>query len=390
MTTPLSSTSLAPPESLADRLPEEWASLLASWGERPYRGLQIFRWIHHRAVFEPDHMTDLPARLRMRLRQEGLRPPLRMVGSQFSHDGTTKLLAELQDGCRAETVLMPQAMLGTSQARTHGRPRKLARPQSEDATLVAQCVSSQVGCAMGCTFCASGLGGLQRQMTAGEIVSQVLLGRAAAPGPARLGGVVFMGMGEPLHNYRAVARSLLLLSHPEGLGLAMRRITVSTCGLVRQIERLGRDFGGQVQLAVSIHGADDATRSRLMPVNRAHPLRDLLGAVRHYPRPGHRVVTIEYTLVKGVNDSSKDAIRLARLLRGSRVNVNLIPMNPVPETGLSGSSGAVVDDFQSQLRKAGIKAFVRKRRGADIGAACGQLALPPQMPPGRVYALPKA
>jgi 23S rRNA (adenine2503-C2)-methyltransferase len=228
---------------------------------------------------------------------------------------------------------------------------------------------------MGCAFCASGLAGLKRNMSAAEIVAQVLLGRAALDETSRLAGIVFMGMGEPLANYPALSRSIALLSHPDGLGMSLRRMTVSTSGLVPEIERLARDFSGQIQLAVSVHASDVDTRTRLMPINKKYPLPELIAAIRRYPLPRRRRLTIEYTLVDGVNDSRDSATSLARLLQGIRCKVNLIPMNPVPDAGLSAPTDDVVESFQRVLRDEGIDTFLRRRRGDDIAAACGQLAL---------------
>jgi 23S rRNA (adenine2503-C2)-methyltransferase len=182
-------------------------------------------------------------------------------------------------------------------------------------------------------------------------------------------------MGEPLHNYNAVARAIRLLSHPEGLGMSLRRVTVSTSGLVPEIDRLAHDFGGQVQLAVSVHASDTTARTRLMPVNKKYPLSELIAAIRRYPVPRRRRLTIEYTLIRGMNDSPEAASTLARLLQGLRAKVNLIPMNPVQGTTLTAPDDDVVERFQRVLRDDGVDTFLRKRKGDDIAAACGQLAL---------------
>jgi 23S rRNA (adenine2503-C2)-methyltransferase len=184
-----------------------------------------------------------------------------------------------------------------------------------------------------------------------------------------------MGMGEPLHNYAAVTRAIRLLSHPEGIGMSLRRVTVSTSGLVTEIDKLARDFGGQVQLAVSVHASDTSVRTRLMPVNKKYPLPELIAAIRRYPVPRRRRLTIEYTLVRDMNDSVDAARTLARLLQGLRAKVNLIPMNPVQGTTLTAPDDDVVDRFQNVLREEGLDTFLRKRKGDDIAAACGQLAL---------------
>ncbi len=240
---------------------------------------------------------------------------------------------------------------------------------------VTQCISTQVGCAMGCVFCASGVAGLKRQLGPEEIVGQVLLGRSLLDEGEELRNVVYMGMGEPLHNYEATARSLRLLTHPDGGGLSTRRVTVSTSGLVPEIARLGQDFGGNIGLAISLHAADDDTRSALMPINRRYPLAELMAALRAYPLRKRRRITIEYTLVAGQNDDVAEAKRLSRLLRGLPVKINVIPMNPIEASTLGPPDEARVLAFQRELIAAGYTCFIRRRRGDDVAAACGQLVL---------------
>jgi 23S rRNA (adenine2503-C2)-methyltransferase len=237
---------------------------------------------------------------------------------------------------------------------------------------------------MGCVFCASGVAGLKRHLGADEIVAQVLVGRARLSPGERLRNVVFMGMGEPLHNYDATACALRLLSHPEGIALSSRRITVSTSGLVPAIARLGADFGGNIGLAVSLHATDDETRSRLMPINQKYPLAALMAALRAYPLPRRRRITIEYTLVAGRNDDAQAAKALAGLLRGLPVKVNLIPMNPIAASPLGPPELPRVLDFQRVLCDAGYSCFIRRRRGDEVSAACGQLALLGARPKVRV------
>jgi 23S rRNA (adenine2503-C2)-methyltransferase len=237
---------------------------------------------------------------------------------------------------------------------------------------------------MGCVFCASGVAGLKRHMGAGEIVAQVIAGRARLEQGERLSNVVFMGMGEPLHNYASTARALRLLTHPEGIALSARRITVSTSGLVPEIARLGEDFAGNIGLAVSLHAADDETRSRLMPINKKYPLPTLMAALRAYPLPRRRRITIEYTLVSGKNDDPGEAKKLVRLLRGIPVKVNLIPMNPISASSLGPPDMNRVLAFQRVLCDAGYSCFIRRRRGDDVSAACGQLALLGAKPKVRV------
>jgi 23S rRNA (adenine2503-C2)-methyltransferase len=368
--------SLTPPGSPIERLPEEWASVLAAWGEPRYRANQVFVWIHGRGVFDPAAMTDLPASLRERLRAEGLASPLTVARTLKAQDGTEKLLFALADGQRIESVLIPRSAVAPDDVYA-----PVAAPgESGAGVAVTQCVSTQVGCAMGCVFCASGLAGLKRQLTASEIVGQVILARGTLRKGARLSGVVFMGMGEPLHNYDALARALVLLTHRAGIALSPRRLTVSTSGLVPAMERLGREFEGKVRLAVSLHAADHATRLRLMPVEKRFAIGELVAAMRAYPLARGARITVEYTLVRGVNDSREAAARLVDLLAGLRVKVNLIPMNPVPGVTLAAPDPAVADAFADVLRAGGIDTFVRRRRGDDIAAACGQLAL--ALPPG--------
>jgi 23S rRNA (adenine2503-C2)-methyltransferase len=237
---------------------------------------------------------------------------------------------------------------------------------------------------MGCVFCASGVAGLKRHMGPDEIVAQVLAGRSRLDEGERVRNVVLMGMGEPLHNYDATVRALRLLTHPEGIALSSRRITVSTSGLVPEIARLGEDFGGNIGLAISLHAADDETRSRLMPINRKYPLAVLMDALRAYPLPRRRRITIEYTLVSGKNDDPSEAKRLAKLLRGLPVKVNLIPMNPIEASTLGPPDLSRVLEFQKVLCDAGYSCFIRRRRGDDVSAACGQLALLGAKPKVRV------
>ncbi|MGB5193839.1 MAG: 23S rRNA (adenine(2503)-C(2))-methyltransferase RlmN [Polyangiales bacterium] len=326
---------------------------MSEWGEPAYRGKQIFDWIHRQGVLDPDEMSNLPKSLRARLQEEGMGWPVEIVSSHEAADRTRKLLLGMPDGERVETVLIPQL---------------------NDDSVVTQCISSQVGCAMGCVFCASGVAGLKRQMSDGEIVAQVLLGRRELGPDRRVRNVVFMGMGEPLHNYDAVARALVLLTHPDGLDLSKRRVTVSTSGLVKQIDQLGRDFNGQVQLAISLHAVRDAARSKIMPVNRKHGLDELTDALRRYPLSKRQRITIEYTLIQGINDSPRDAREMVDLLKGIPVKVNLIPMNPISASDLRAPDQSHVLRFQEELTRRGLSVFVRKTRGDDVAAACGQLA----------------
>jgi len=367
----------SPPHPLV-RTPEEWKVALAAIGERPFRALPIFQWIHRRGVTDAREMTDLPVTLRDRLYEDGLRPVLEVTTVRRSLDDTRKLLVEFADHATVETVLIPAVSGPGSAAALENADAAAADvdDEEEDQTRrVTQCISTQVGCAMGCVFCASGVAGLKRNLGAHEIVSQVLTGRAQLDESERLTNVVLMGMGEPLHNYEQTARALRILTHKDGINLSSRRVTVSTSGLIPEIERLGKDFAGQVTLAISLHATTDERRSALMPINKKYPIGELLDALRRYPLPKRRRITIEYTLVAGQNDSVEESKRLAALLRGIPVKINLIPMNPIEASTLAPPDLAGVLAFQRVLLDAGYSCWIRRRRGDDVSAACGQLAL---------------
>jgi 23S rRNA (adenine2503-C2)-methyltransferase len=365
---------LAPPQTALERLPEEWAEAMVAMGEPKYRGLAVFRWIHERGVIDPEQMTDLPKALRQKLAGEGLLEPLTIAHEHLSDDTTKKLLLRLGDEKEIESVLIPQRTQTEADVVTPDE-EDLVEERATGLAFYTQCISTQVGCAQGCVFCASGQAGLKRNLTAGEIIAQVIVGKRRLGEGERLRNIVLMGMGEPLANYDAVARALVLITHPLGHNLSRRRVTLSTSGLVPQIDKLGEDFGGAIQLAVSLHQVDNERRSALMPINRKYPIEQLLAALKRYPLPKRRRITIEYTLVRGQNDSIDDAKKLVKLLRGLKVKVNLIPMNPIDASTLGPSEFSTVDAFQQQLYDGGIATFVRRRKGADIAAACGQLAL---------------
>lgn len=388
------------------RTPEEWAQEVTRLGKggRAFHGRQVFRWIQARGVTDPQAMTDLPAPLRAALAETGVGSVGEVSDVRRSGDATRKLLVKFADGAVVETVLIPGVTGGPGPLPSPlgGSPATLgdlglqgegddadaaAAPDDDDdealepkadatpVVRVTQCISTQVGCAMGCVFCASGVAGLKRHLGPDEIVAQVLAGKAALDPGEELRNVVFMGMGEPLHNYEATARSLRLLTHPEGIGLSTRKVTVSTSGLVPEIARLGQDFGGNIGLAISLHAADDESRTRLMPINKKYPLPVLMDALRAYPLPRRRRITIEYTLVAGKNDSLAEAKKLVALLRGLPVKVNLIPMNAIQASTLGPPGMDSVLAFQRVLVDAGYSCFIRRRRGDDVAAACGQLAL---------------
>lgn len=360
------------------RLPEDWQAWLETRGEARFRAGQVFRWIHKQAEFSAASMTNLSLGLREALEREGVTPPGAVVDVKRSQDGTRKLLLEFGQGARVECVLIPMTPKNAEDSEylvdTDGEPETEPEPQ----TRVTLCISTQYGCAMGCVFCASGQFGLQRGLGAHEIVFQVLVAKRYLDPGEVLSNLVFMGMGEPLHHYDQTARAVRLITHPDGLSMSARRVTISTVGLPGGIKKLGDDFGGKVGLAVSLHAPDDETRSRIIPMNQRYPVAKLLSALRAYPLPKRRRITIEYTLIAGVNDTRAHADRLAELLSGLAVKVNLIPMNPVAGTGLEAPDDTAVGRFREQLASRGYSCFVRTRRGDDVLAACGQLALQPK------------
>jgi 23S rRNA (adenine2503-C2)-methyltransferase len=361
------------------RLPEEWQAALEALGERAFRAKQVFRWLHQRGEFDPEKMSDLSLPFRARLSEAGVSAPFNVDQVHESKDGTRKLVLVAKDGARVESVIIPMTDLSDADAS--------AAPSDEDdaddapaAALTSRarvtlCISTQFGCAMGCVFCASGQAGLMRGLRASEVVAQVYMAKKYLRPDEQLSNLVFMGMGEPLHHYDETARAVRLLTHPEGLGMSPRRITVSTVGLVPGIQRLGQDFAGKIGLAVSVHAPNDETRDRIIPMNKKYPLRELMQALRAYPLPKRRRITIEYTLIDGVNDSAAQARELCVLLRGLPSKINLIPMNPITASELHAPKADSVRQFQEILAAAGYSCFVRTRRGDEVAAACGQLAM---------------
>ncbi|MBK8482644.1 MAG: 23S rRNA (adenine(2503)-C(2))-methyltransferase RlmN [Proteobacteria bacterium] len=326
--------------------------LAAELGQPRFRALQLFGWIHRRGATSVAAMTNLPRELREHLASSTTLAPLEVAELLESADGTRKLRLRCVDGASIESVLIPRETKRTL------------------------CISSQVGCALGCSFCATATMGLKRNLTAGEIVDQVYRVNALLPADERLTNLVFMGMGEPLVNVDAVVTAIALLCAPEGLDLSPRRITVSTAGVVPGIRELGRRMR-QVGLAISLHATTDEVRDRLMPINRRWPLAALFAALRAYPLPRRRRITFEYLLLPGVNDSAGDVTRLCRLLEGIPSKVNLLPYNPSrsDQPELRRPDDEALETFAELLRARGLTATVRHSRGLDIAAACGQLVV---------------
>lgn len=360
-------------EDPVGRLPEEWQAALTAIGERPFRAMQLFKWLHQRGEFDPEKMSDLSKTFRARLSDAGVAAPFTVETVHESKDGTRKMVLVAKDGARVEAVIIP--MTDLTDADASAAPLDDEDDEPSGKSRVTLCISTQYGCAMGCVFCASGQAGLVRGLKASEIVSQVYLARRYLRPDEQLGNLVFMGMGEPLHHYEQTARAVRLLTHPEGLFMSPRRITVSTVGLIPGIEKLGRDFGGKIGLAVSVHAPNDETRDRIIPMNRRYPVRELMAALRAYPLPKRRRITIEYTLIDGVNDSVAHARELVQILKGLPSKVNLIPMNPITASELRAPKAANVREFQEVLASGGLSCFVRTRRGDEVSAACGQLAM---------------
>ena len=321
-------------------------ALMAQLGQPAFRAKQIFRWLHQKRVSSFSQMTDQPKTLLARLEEEFEIVQLQTARRQQSKDGTVKFLFTLPDGNCIETVVMRY---------TYGN---------------TVCVSTQVGCRMGCRFCASTQAGLVRSLTAGEIAAELYA--AEADIGQRISHIVLMGIGEPLDNFDNVMDFLTIISCPEVANIGMRNISLSTCGLVPMIDKLA-ERKLQLTLSISLHAPNDAMRSRMMPVNNAYPVAQLIAACRRYQNTTGRRISFEYSMVKGVNDSEATARELARLIRGMGAHVNLIPINPVDGSPYSATDAANVRRFQQLLTQLGVNATVRRRLGSDISAACGQL-----------------
>ena len=324
----------------------------AGHDEKSFRATQVMKWIYGQGVTDFEAMTNISKTLRAKLQQIATVDLPKVVSDSLSEDGSRKWLLEMADGNCIEAVFIPEADRGTL------------------------CVSSQIGCMLNCTFCSTAQQGFNRNLTSGEIISQVLVAAMAigqtVDGERRISNVVMMGMGEPLLNYDNVVRAMGVMLDDYGFGLSKRRITLSTAGVVPALQQLREDC--DVSLAVSLHAPDDLLRDQLVPLNRKYPISMLLEACKQYVGEGRRRVTFEYVMLAGVNDSDSHARQLAGLLEGVPAKVNLIPFNPFPETRYQRSSGNRIHKFFEILNRAGIVTITRRTRGDDIDAACGQLA----------------
>ena len=329
------------------------------YAQKAFRSKQLFTWMYQHKVERFEEMTNLSKAFRAELERTATLSPLEHTGSHVARDGTTKLTFSCSDRSVVETVFIP----------SEGRN-----------TL---CISSQVGCAMGCTFCWTAKMGLHRHLTAAEIVDQVVQARRLmGEVNGHIGNIVFMGMGEPLHNYDNVVQSIRILTSGEGLDFSRRKITVSTSGLVPALKKLGQDV--DVNLAISLNATTDEQRSSIMPVNDRWDIEELLEELRSYPLEKRQRITFEYVMIEGLNDTIADARRLVRLLRGLPSKVNLIPFNPHPNAPFKPPREEVIDAFRDHLVSKHLSCFRRKTRGQDEMAACGQLGEPGEKEPAHV------
>lgn len=343
--------------NLKDLLPDEFVALMKDLGQPAYRAEQLLRWIYVRHCDSFEEMTDLSRDFREQLKEHCIIPVLELQLQQHSQQqDTDKFLFRLGDGSFVESVRMRYL--------EHLGPGR-----------IAICISSQVGCAMACSFCASGLDGLKRNLATWEIVDQILqIQKFVAPAGERVANVVYMGIGEPFHNYDNVLRSIRLANLAEGLGIGMRHLCISTSGLVPQIRQLAQEKL-PIRLAISLHAPNNELRNQIMPVNKRWPLEELLDACREYQQATDRRITFEYVLLNEVNDSLEEAEQLGRLLSNFHALVNLIPWNPVTGAEFERSRPARIRAFQAKIESFGHKCTVRQEKGADIEAACGQLRL---------------
>jgi 23S rRNA (adenine2503-C2)-methyltransferase len=341
-------TPTSPSHDLAELERPALEAALETRGVERFRARQIFRWIYRRGVSVPGAMTDLPRELRTRLTDEFTMSTPAILGRERSIDGTEKFLLRLEDGRQIESVFIP------------------------DTPAMTFCISTQVGCAMACAFCLTGKMGLVRNLTAGEIVGQVRVLADALDMRDQHFNIVLMGMGEPLHNYDETMKALRILADEHGFEVSPRRVTLSTVGLLPALERLSKE-PVMPNLAISLHAPTDVTRGELVPINKKYGIADIIAACRRLPLKKRSRITFEYVLLAGVNDSSDDARKLAKLMAGLKSKVNVIPLNAAPGIPFERPSDEAIDRFAKILADQDILVSVRKSRGRDIRAACGQL-----------------
>ena len=334
-------------ESIYSKTLSQLEEEMLALNQKKFRATQIYTWIYQKKVLDFNLMSDISLKFIPILNEKYSLELPKIVVKQIASDGTIKLLLELSDGAKVETVLMRY---------DYG---------------LSLCVSSQVGCNMGCAFCASGLLKKQRNLTAGEIVSQILVMESLLENE-RISHVVVMGTGEPFDNYENVMDFIKIINEPKGLAIGARHITISTCGIAPKIVEYAKS-GLQINLAISLHAPNNELRNKLMPINRAYPLEVLFSALDEYLKISGRRITFEYILLKGVNDSEEHAKELAKLIKNTFSYVNLIPYNSVSENGFKRTSKEEIASFQDKLKKLGVNVTRRKEFGMDIDAACGQL-----------------
>ena len=327
---------------------QELKEFVKELGLEPYRAKQIAQWLYKKRVGSFDEMTNLSKEARRALSERAELHPLKLVKVEESSDGTRKYLFELKDGSRIESVFIPEKGWNTL------------------------CVSTQVGCPAGCKFCLTAKDGFTRNLTPSEIVEQYIAVQRDVGEGRRISNVVFMGMGEPLLNFDNVKRAVEIMTDRDMLDLSTRKITVSTVGIVPGIDRMAKEMN-KVKLAVSLHATTDEVRNYLVPLNRKYPIKEIMAALRRYPADNNRRIMIEYVMLDGINDSIEDAKRLAKMVKGLPVKVNLIPFNPYPGAPFKPTPRERIEEFQKVLWDRNIAAFIRDSRGQDISAACGML-----------------
>jgi len=338
----------SPKIDLKDLSPQELKEFITSFGKERYRSIQMLRWLYGEGVRSLDEMTNLSKKFRQELKQVCTISSLRPLRVEEAMDGTKKFLFQLEDGNLIESVLI------------------------SDKSRLTLCVSTQVGCAFGCRFCLTGKKGWKRNLMVSEIVNQILAARETLKDGSSITNIVLMGMGEPLANYDNTLKAIELMVHPEAFKFSSRRVTLSTVGLLPELERLSKEKIS-FRLAISLNASNEETRTFLMPVSHRYPLKKLLEVCRHFPLRPRTRITFEYVLVEGINDRSQDAKRLLKLLGGIPSKINLIPLNEAPGIPFKRPSDRKVREFQDILLKGGFTAIVRASKGADIYAACGQL-----------------